>query len=86
MVERFNGRISDILKTTHFDSSEELSVTLNRYMKIYNHHIPQKNIGHLTPIQQLKEWQKIKPELFNKQVYDLAGLDNYYLISLLADI
>ena len=46
MVERFNGRISDILKTTHFDSSEELSMTLSRYMQIYNHHIPQKNIGH----------------------------------------
>ena len=76
MVERFNGRISDILKTTHFDSSEELSITLHRYMKIYNHHIPQKNIGHLTPIQKLKEWQKIKPELFNKKVYDLAGLDS----------
>ena len=75
MVERFNGRISDILKTTRFDSSEELSMTLNRYMKIYNHHIPQKNIGHLTPIQKLKEWQNMKPDLFTKQVYDLAGSD-----------
>jgi hypothetical protein len=29
----------------------------------------------LTSIQKLKEWQKIKPGLFNKQDYDLAGLD-----------
>ena len=50
MVERFNGRIRDILKTTLFNLSEELSMTLNPYMKIYNHHIPQKNIGHLTPM------------------------------------
>jgi hypothetical protein len=44
-------------------------------MKIYNHHIPQKNIGHLTPIQKLKEWQNMKPDLFTKKVYDLAGFD-----------
>ncbi len=30
IVERFNRRVSDILKTTHFDSSEELSTTLTR--------------------------------------------------------
>ena len=77
MVERFNGRISDILKTTRFGSSGELSMTLNNYMKVYNHHIPQKNIGHLTPIQKLKEWQNIEPDLFKKKVYDLSGLDSY---------
>ena len=77
MVERFNGRISDILKTTRFGSSGELSMTLNNYMKVYNHHIPQKNIGHLTPIQKLKEWQNKEPDLFKKKVYDLSGLDNY---------
>ena len=76
MVERFNGRISDILKSTHFDSSKELSVTLNNYMKVYNHYIPQKNIGHLTPIKKLKQWQKKEPDLFKKKVYDLSGLDN----------
>ena len=72
MVERFNGRISDILKTTRFDSSGELSMTLSNYMKVYNHHIPQKNIGHRTPIQTLKEWQKKQPDLFKKIVYDIT--------------
>ncbi len=42
---------------------------------IDNYHIPQRNIGHLTPIQKLKEWYKKKPELFKKNVYDLSGLD-----------
>jgi len=76
MVERFNGRIGDILATTHFDSSKDLKQTLLHYLKIYNHHIPQKNIGHITPIQALKRWRKKEPDLFKKNVYDLSGLDN----------
>jgi len=40
-----------------------------------NHHIPQKALGHKTPIQMLKKWQAEKPELFVKRVYNLAGLD-----------
>ncbi|MGF6181910.1 hypothetical protein ABIB42_002937, partial [Massilia sp. UYP32] len=30
-----------------------------------------------TPILALKEWQKKRPELFVKRVYEQAGLDNY---------
>ena len=75
MVERFNGRISEIVKDTRFSSSKELSSTLKNYLKVYNYHIPQKNIEHLTPIKKLKEWQKKQPELFKKRVYDLSGLD-----------
>lgn len=77
MVERFNGRISEIVKTTYFDSSQELKETMTNYLRIYNHHIPQRNIDHLTPIQKLKEWQEKAPQLFKKRVYDLSGLDTY---------
>jgi transposase InsO family protein len=77
MVERFNGRIGDILATTHFDSSKDLKQTLLHYVKIYNHHIPQKNISHITPIQALKNWRKKEPGLFKKNIYDLSGLDRY---------
>lgn len=76
MVERFNGRISDILKTTHFDSSQDLRQTMERYMRIYNHHIPQKALGHVAPIIALKNWQNKKPDLFKKQAYNLSGLDS----------
>jgi len=41
MVERFNGRISDILKTHHFRSGEDLRATLHRYVDLYNHQLPQ---------------------------------------------
>ena len=40
-----------------------------QYGKLYNHHIPQKNIGHITPVEALKNWQQKRPELFNKTVY-----------------
>jgi hypothetical protein len=78
MVERFNGQISGILKTTVFNSSKELLDTMVSYLKIYNYHIPQRNIGHLTPIQKMKEGYKKSPELFKKNIYDLSGLDTLF--------
>ncbi len=55
-------------------------MTLLNYLKLYNHHIPQRAIGAKTPIQPLKEWQQKKPELFVKRVYDQTGLDTYTAI------
>ena len=75
MVERFNGRIADILKTTRFDSSADLRQTLESYRDVYNHHIPQKALGHITPIQALKQWRDKSPDLFVKKIYNQAGLD-----------
>ena len=40
MVERFNGRISDILNTHHFHSGDELEQTLHRYVVLYNCPVP----------------------------------------------
>ena len=67
------------MKQTVFYSSEELVSTMTNYLKIYNYHIPQRNIDHLTPIQKLKEWYKNKSGLFKKNIYDLLGLDIYGL-------
>ena len=75
MVERFNGRISEIVNQTRFGSAAELESTLRNYLKIYNHNIPQRALKHLTPIEALKKWQKEKPDLFVKRVYNQAGLD-----------
>jgi transposase InsO family protein len=76
MVERFNGRISEIINQTRFASSIELETTLRNYLKIYNHSIPQRALKHQTPIQALKKWQHEKPDLFVKRVYNQAGLDS----------
>ena len=39
MVERFNGRIADVLKTHRFSSAEDLEQTLLRYVALYNHQL-----------------------------------------------
>jgi transposase InsO family protein len=75
MVERFNGRISELVKQTRFASAAELEATLTAYLKTYNHRIPQRALDHQTPVQALKKWQAEKPELFKKRVYEQAGLD-----------
>ena len=77
MVERFNGRIREIVNQTRFGSAAELESTLHNYAKIYNHNIPQRALKHQTPIQALKKWQQEKPDLFLKRVYNQAGLDSY---------
>ena len=77
MVERFNGGIAEIIDQTKFGSSKELDRTLIRYLRIYNHHIPQKNLGHITPTEALKKWRGTHPRLFRKTVYNLSGLDTY---------
>ena len=40
MVERFNGRIADALRTNGFDSSAPLEVSLKRLVPLYIHRIP----------------------------------------------
>ena len=77
MVERFNGRISEVVSQTRFTSAAELETTLDSYLKTYNHLIPQRALNHLSPIQALKKWQAEKPDLFVKRVYNQPGLDTY---------
>ena len=74
-VERCNGRISAVLATTRFDAAQSLEDTLSRYVRRYNHHIPQRALGHIAPVQALQDWQEKRPELFKKKVYNLTGLD-----------
>jgi transposase InsO family protein len=76
MVERFNGRISDILATTGFRSREDLQTTIERYVKLYNEHLPQKALGHMTPLKAMRAWRDRKPELFVRRTKNQTGLDN----------
>lgn len=41
MVERFNGRISDVLATHRFEPGNDPPETLERYALLYNQHLPQ---------------------------------------------
>lgn len=76
MVERFNGRNSEVLATTRCDAAQSLEETLSRYVRLYNHHIPLRALGHISPVQELKDLQEKGPELFKRKVYHLTGLDN----------
>ncbi len=75
MVERFNGRIEDVLQGHHFRSGEELEATLHRYVWLYNQQLPQSVLGSKTPLQAMKDWHKLKPVLFKKQPYYRPGCD-----------
>ena len=75
MVERFNGRISELMTQTRFASAAELETTLKLYLRTYNHSIPQRALKHKTPAQALKVWRADRPEIFAKRVYELAELD-----------
>ena len=76
MVERFNGRISEVLATHRFESGQDLEATLLRYVLLYNQHLPQRMLAHQTPLLAMKQWQKSHPELFKKQVRNRPGLDS----------
>ena len=50
MVERFNGRIEEVLQSHHFRSGEELETTLHRYVWLYNQKRPSISPGLKTVI------------------------------------
>ncbi|MBS0611039.1 MAG: IS481 family transposase [Proteobacteria bacterium] len=85
MVERFNGRIADVLKTHRFRSSEDLEQTLLRYVALYNHQLPQSALKSKTPMQAMKEWYRECPDLFHKRPYDRPGCDTYSAVSNIGD-
>jgi hypothetical protein len=78
MVERFNGRISDVLRTHRFRSGQDMRQTLERYVHLYNHQLPQSALHSKTPWQSMNEWYDQKPELFHrKPTPNHPGCDNY---------
>ena len=79
MVERFNGRISDVLQSHHFVSGKDLAQTLYRYVLLYNQQLPQSTLGSKTPLDAMQRWYASHPHLFVKRPCNLAGGDNYML-------
>ena len=75
MVERFNGRISDIVQQARFSSAAELDSTPTHCLVTYNHLIPQRALKHQSPIQTLRHWRAEKPELFANAVEKQPELD-----------
>jgi hypothetical protein len=67
MVERFNGRIEDMLQSHLFQSDEELEATLYRCVWLNNQQLPESALESKSPLQAMKDWQRHKPELYKKQ-------------------
>ncbi|RBI67555.1 IS481 family transposase, partial [Roseovarius sp. TE539] len=42
-----------------------------------NQQLPQSALGSKTPLQAMKDWHKLKPDLFRKRPYYLPGSDTY---------
>jgi len=75
MVERFNGRIEDVLQSHRFRSGEDLEKTILRYVRLYNGQLPQSVLKGRTPIDALKDWHRDKPGLFKKRTDNHTGCD-----------
>ena len=58
MVERFNGRIAQVLKTTHFKTARQLHFTLKNYVHAYNNIRRLRALKYQTPQQVLDEYLK----------------------------
>jgi transposase InsO family protein len=76
MVERLNGRIEAVLQGNHIRPGKDMETTLHRYAWLCNQQLPQSALGSKTPLQAMKNWHKLKPQLFRKQPYDLPGWDS----------
>ncbi len=74
MVERFNGRVEEVLQSHHFRSGEELETTLHRYVWLYNQQLPQSALGSKPPLQAMKDWHELKPGPFKKTALLPAGM------------
>ena len=80
MVERFNGRIEDVLQSHRFRSGEELEQTILRYVRLYNGQLPQSVLNGGTPIDTFSDWHRQKPDLFKKRPYNHTGSDTYLFL------
>lgn len=46
MIERFNGGISEVLATHRCEPGQDLAQMLERYVLLYNPHLPQQRLQH----------------------------------------
>lgn len=75
MVERLSCSTSNVLATTHLRSRDDLQTTIERNVKHHNGHLPQKALGHKTPMQAMWTWRQKQPDLLVGRVNNKAGLD-----------
>jgi len=77
MVERFNGRISDILKDPSLPVGRGLEGDLASLRGLVQSSTAASRASRHPPLQAMKEWFKSNPELFHRRPYDRQGCDTY---------
>jgi len=80
MVERFNGRIADVLKTNRFKGAEGTAQTLTQYVASYNHQFPQSALTSKTPMLAKKDGCATHPHPLHKHLYDHPKCDSYVVL------
>jgi len=73
VVERFNSRIANVLKTYRFSSCEDLEQTLLHCVVLYNHQVLQSSPKRKAPIQTMRIWYQTHPHLIHKGPWDWSG-------------
>ncbi|SLN77002.1 hypothetical protein [Roseisalinus antarcticus] len=63
------------MQSHHFRSAEQLETTLHHYVWPDSQQLPQSALGSRTPLQAMKDWHNLYPELFKKKPYYLSGCD-----------
>ena len=76
LVERFHGRIAEILATHRCNRAQDLETTLLRYAWLYNHHLPQQALGQVTPSEAMKKGYAQQPEAFLATPRNRPGPDS----------
>jgi hypothetical protein len=76
MVERFNGRIEEVLQSHHAHSGEELETTLYRSVWLSNRQSPQSALCRTLALPEMRDWSTLKPQLLRNQTYSLPGCGN----------
>ena len=77
MIERFNGRIAEVLATTRFNSAEHFADTIKRYVRSTISTPRRKHWATFLPLQAMKNWSQKQPSC-SKNVSTILR----YLISL----
>ncbi|MBB6244682.1 hypothetical protein HDE79_004166 [Rhodanobacter sp. MP1X3] len=75
MVERFNGRTSDTPATTRLRSREELQITIEPYVKIYNEQLSQRSVCCKTLRQATRAWHEQRSNPFVRKTKNQMRLD-----------
>lgn len=76
VVESFSGRIENVRQGHHFGSGEDVVQTILRHVRLYKGQLQQSVLKGQTPIDALKDWQRQRPRMFRKRIYNHAGCDN----------